>query len=106
MHNGDTFALDVVRDRYLGPGNKNPGPPKLTELLELYKDRGYDANIVSDAKTTSRQRFGGVSRRNNRGRDGGSGGNGDNFKNVGPGNEAAAPRASHLHQQVGRDQGL
>eukprot|EP00873_Tetraselmis_striata_P007135 jgi/Tetstr1/427399/TSEL_017563.t1 len=71
MHHGDTFALDLVRERYLCPGTENPGhPSELTELLELYKDRVYDANIASAAKTTARQRFGGAFRSNDRDRDG------------------------------------
>eukprot|EP00873_Tetraselmis_striata_P000173 jgi/Tetstr1/420437/TSEL_011551.t1 len=72
MHNGVTFALDVVRERYLRPGTENLGSPEFTELLELYKDRVYDAHIASDAKPTSRQRFGGVFRRHDRDRDGGT----------------------------------
>eukprot|EP00873_Tetraselmis_striata_P011024 jgi/Tetstr1/431288/TSEL_020982.t2 len=38
------------------------GSAEFTELLELYKDRVYDANIASAA----RQRFGGVFGRNDR----------------------------------------
>eukprot|EP00873_Tetraselmis_striata_P023468 jgi/Tetstr1/443732/TSEL_031720.t1 len=42
MHNGDTFALDVVLARYLRHGTENPGSPELsTELLEPYMDRVY-----------------------------------------------------------------
>eukprot|EP00873_Tetraselmis_striata_P009710 jgi/Tetstr1/429974/TSEL_019836.t1 len=67
MHHGDIFALDVVRERYLRPGTENLGSPELTELLELYKDRVYVANIASAAKTTARsQRFGGAFWRNDR----------------------------------------
>eukprot|EP00873_Tetraselmis_striata_P011766 jgi/Tetstr1/432030/TSEL_021503.t1 len=36
MHNGDTFALDVVRGRYLILCSENLGSPEFTELLELY----------------------------------------------------------------------
>eukprot|EP00873_Tetraselmis_striata_P007219 jgi/Tetstr1/427483/TSEL_017611.t1 len=65
MHNGDTFALDVVRERYyLRPGTDNMGSPEFTELLELCKDRVYDANIASAAKNTARHGFGGAIRRN------------------------------------------
>eukprot|EP00873_Tetraselmis_striata_P017489 jgi/Tetstr1/437753/TSEL_026407.t1 len=35
MHHRDTFALDVVRERYHRPGTtKNPGSPEISELLE------------------------------------------------------------------------
>eukprot|EP00873_Tetraselmis_striata_P015768 jgi/Tetstr1/436032/TSEL_024911.t1 len=51
MHNGDTFALDVVRERYLRPSTVNIGSPEFTELLELHKERVYDDNIASAAKT-------------------------------------------------------
>eukprot|EP00873_Tetraselmis_striata_P036532 jgi/Tetstr1/456796/TSEL_043470.t1 len=68
------------------------GSPEFTELLELYKDRVYDANIASAAKTTARQcLFGGALQRNDRGRDGG-GGSRENFKTARPGREAVAPR--------------
>eukprot|EP00873_Tetraselmis_striata_P003741 jgi/Tetstr1/424005/TSEL_014616.t1 len=50
MHNGHTFVPDVVRERYLCPGTKNMGSIELTEVAELYKDRVYDAYIVSAAK--------------------------------------------------------
>eukprot|EP00873_Tetraselmis_striata_P034030 jgi/Tetstr1/454294/TSEL_041213.t1 len=66
---------------------------KVTKLLELYKDRVYDANIASAAKTTARQRFGGALRRNDRDRDGG-GGSRENFKSTRLGREAVAPRAT------------
>eukprot|EP00873_Tetraselmis_striata_P036677 jgi/Tetstr1/456941/TSEL_043611.t1 len=66
-----------------------------SELLELYKDRVYDANIASAAKTTARQRFGGaLIRRNDRDRDGGGGGSRENFKTTRPGRVAVAPRAT------------
>eukprot|EP00873_Tetraselmis_striata_P027758 jgi/Tetstr1/448022/TSEL_035323.t1 len=72
MLHDDTFALDVIRARYFRPGTENMGSsPECTELQELYKDRIYDANIASAAKTTARQRFGGALRRNDRDRDGG-----------------------------------
>eukprot|EP00873_Tetraselmis_striata_P002643 jgi/Tetstr1/422907/TSEL_013689.t1 len=90
-HHGDTFALDVVRERYPRPGTENPGSPEFTELLELYKDRVYNANIASAAITTARQRFGGALRRNDRDRDGG-GNNRDNFQNARPG-----ARRQHHH---------
>eukprot|EP00873_Tetraselmis_striata_P041650 jgi/Tetstr1/461914/TSEL_006992.t1 len=51
MHHGDTFALDVVRERYLRSGTENMRSPEFSELLELCKDRIYDANIASAAKT-------------------------------------------------------
>eukprot|EP00873_Tetraselmis_striata_P024824 jgi/Tetstr1/445088/TSEL_032893.t1 len=52
MHNGDTFAPDVVqRERYLRLGIENLGSPEFAPLLELYKHRVNDANIASDAKT-------------------------------------------------------
>eukprot|EP00873_Tetraselmis_striata_P003490 jgi/Tetstr1/423754/TSEL_014385.t1 len=35
IHHGDTFAIDVVRERYLRPGTENLGSLELTELLEL-----------------------------------------------------------------------
>eukprot|EP00873_Tetraselmis_striata_P001967 jgi/Tetstr1/422231/TSEL_013083.t1 len=81
MHHGDTFALDVVRERYLRSGTENMRSPEFSELLELCKDRIYDANIASAAKTTARQRFGCALRRNDRDRDGG-GGSRENFKNT------------------------
>eukprot|EP00873_Tetraselmis_striata_P040454 jgi/Tetstr1/460718/TSEL_005905.t1 len=90
MHHGDTVALDVVRERYLHPDTENLGSPEFSELLELYEDRVYDANIASAAKTAARQRFGGALRRNDRDRDGG-GGSRDNFKTTRPGREAVAP---------------
>eukprot|EP00873_Tetraselmis_striata_P022020 jgi/Tetstr1/442284/TSEL_030425.t1 len=57
------------------------GSPEFTELLELYKDRMYDANIASAAKTSAPQHFVGDPRCNDRDRDGG-GGSRDNFKNL------------------------
>eukprot|EP00873_Tetraselmis_striata_P042587 jgi/Tetstr1/462851/TSEL_007800.t1 len=66
MHNGDTFSLHVVRERYIRHGTKNMGSPECTEMLELYKDRVYDANTAGVAKTR-------------------------NFKKVRPAREAAAP---------------
>eukprot|EP00873_Tetraselmis_striata_P028818 jgi/Tetstr1/449082/TSEL_036295.t1 len=71
MHNGDTFALNVVRYRYFRPVIENLGSPEFSELLELYQDRVNDASIASAAKTTARQRFGGALRRNDRDWDGG-----------------------------------
>eukprot|EP00873_Tetraselmis_striata_P045291 jgi/Tetstr1/465555/TSEL_010224.t1 len=69
MLHGDTFALDIVRERYLRPGTENLGS---RELMELYKDRVYDANnIASVAKTTARGRSGGALRHNDRDRYGG-----------------------------------
>eukprot|EP00873_Tetraselmis_striata_P033077 jgi/Tetstr1/453341/TSEL_040332.t1 len=35
MNNGDTFALDVVRKRYLRPGTEKLGSLEFTELIEL-----------------------------------------------------------------------
>eukprot|EP00873_Tetraselmis_striata_P037961 jgi/Tetstr1/458225/TSEL_044713.t1 len=67
--------------------------PEFSELLELYKDRVYGANITSAAKTTARQRFGGALRRNDRDRDGG-GGCYEDFKTTRPWREAVAPRAA------------
>eukprot|EP00873_Tetraselmis_striata_P002824 jgi/Tetstr1/423088/TSEL_013859.t1 len=93
MHHGDTFALDVVRERYFrGPDTENLGVPQVIGLLELYKDRVYDANIAS-AKTTARHRFGGAFQRNDRDRDGG-GSIPEHFKTTRPGREAVAPRAT------------
>eukprot|EP00873_Tetraselmis_striata_P042736 jgi/Tetstr1/463000/TSEL_007939.t1 len=54
MHHGDTFGLDVVREHYFRLGTDNHGSPEFSELVELYKDRVYDANIASAAKTTAR----------------------------------------------------
>eukprot|EP00873_Tetraselmis_striata_P007615 jgi/Tetstr1/427879/TSEL_017955.t1 len=94
MHNGDTFALAVVRERYLRHGTENLGSAEFTELLELYKDRVYDANIASVAKTSARQRFGdGPEHRNDCNRDGG-GGNRDGFKNARPARKTAASRTT------------
>eukprot|EP00873_Tetraselmis_striata_P041270 jgi/Tetstr1/461534/TSEL_006640.t1 len=87
------FALDVVRERYFRPGTENLGPPEFPELLELYKDRVYDANIASAAKTIARKGFGGALRRNDRGREGG-GGRRENFKTTRPVREPVAPRAT------------
>eukprot|EP00873_Tetraselmis_striata_P039829 jgi/Tetstr1/460093/TSEL_000471.t1 len=94
MHHGDTFALDVVRERYFRLGTENLESPEFPELLELYKDRVYDADIASTAKTTARQRFGGaLLRRNDRDREGG-GGSRENFKTTRPVREAVVPRAT------------
>eukprot|EP00873_Tetraselmis_striata_P006080 jgi/Tetstr1/426344/TSEL_016657.t1 len=93
MHHGDTFALNVVRKRYLRPITENLGPHEFTELLELYQDRVYDANIASAAKTTARLRIGSILRRNYRGREG-SGGSRKNFKTSKPGARGVAPRAN------------
>eukprot|EP00873_Tetraselmis_striata_P018214 jgi/Tetstr1/438478/TSEL_027033.t1 len=104
MHHGDTFALDVVRERYyLRPGTDNMGSPEFTELLELCKDRVYDANIVSAAKNTARHGFGGALRRNDRYRDGGGGISGENFKTTRPWREAVAPRATLFAKDVTKD---
>eukprot|EP00873_Tetraselmis_striata_P040625 jgi/Tetstr1/460889/TSEL_006046.t1 len=51
MHNGDTFALDVERERYLRAGTENMRSLEITELLGLYKDHVYDANIASVEKS-------------------------------------------------------
>eukprot|EP00873_Tetraselmis_striata_P041738 jgi/Tetstr1/462002/TSEL_007073.t1 len=67
--------------------------PEFCELLELYKDRVYDANIASAAKTTARQRFGGALRRNDCDRERG-GGSRKNFKTTRRVREAVAPRAT------------
>eukprot|EP00873_Tetraselmis_striata_P018584 jgi/Tetstr1/438848/TSEL_027357.t1 len=98
VHNGNTFVLGVVRERYLRPGTENMGSPDFTDL-----DRVYDANIASAASTTTRQRyFSGACRRNDRDRDGG-GNNRDNFRNARhPRREAAAPRAT-VTKDVTRD---
>eukprot|EP00873_Tetraselmis_striata_P024742 jgi/Tetstr1/445006/TSEL_032814.t1 len=56
MHNGHTFALDVVRERYLRPCTENLRPFQFIELLvNMYKDRVYDANIASAANTSACQ---------------------------------------------------
>eukprot|EP00873_Tetraselmis_striata_P035088 jgi/Tetstr1/455352/TSEL_042187.t1 len=83
MHHGDSFALDVVRERYFRHDTENLGSPEFSELLQLYKDRVYDADIASAAKTTARQRFGGALRRNDRDREGG-GGSLENIKTTRP----------------------
>eukprot|EP00873_Tetraselmis_striata_P024105 jgi/Tetstr1/444369/TSEL_032260.t1 len=89
-HHGDTFALDVVRERYFRLGTENLGSPEFSELLELHKDRVYDdANIASAAKSTARQRFGGALWRTDRDWDGG-GGSRENFKITRPVREAVA----------------
>eukprot|EP00873_Tetraselmis_striata_P009178 jgi/Tetstr1/429442/TSEL_019352.t1 len=104
MHNGDTFALDDVWERYLRHGTtKNLGSPEFTELRALYKDRVYNTNIASVAKTSARQCFGGGPRRNDRDRDGG-GGNSDKFKNARPGCETAASRLT-VAKDVTKDSG-
>eukprot|EP00873_Tetraselmis_striata_P005611 jgi/Tetstr1/425875/TSEL_016249.t1 len=91
MHNIDIFALDdVARERYLRPGTENPGSPEFTELHERDKDRVYDANIASAAKSTALQRFSGVLTRNDRDWDGG-GSSRENFKTTHPGRKAVAP---------------
>eukprot|EP00873_Tetraselmis_striata_P040524 jgi/Tetstr1/460788/TSEL_005972.t1 len=51
MHHDDIFALDVVQERYLRPRTENQGPPEFPELLELYKDRVYHANITNAANS-------------------------------------------------------
>eukprot|EP00873_Tetraselmis_striata_P041553 jgi/Tetstr1/461817/TSEL_006898.t1 len=103
MHNGDTFAVDVVRECYLRSGTDNMGSPEFTELLEPSKDRVYDANVASAAKTIACQRFGGVFQCHDRNR-GGGGGSCDNFKNARHGREAAAPRATFT-KDVAKDYG-
>eukprot|EP00873_Tetraselmis_striata_P034582 jgi/Tetstr1/454846/TSEL_000324.t1 len=67
MLNGDTLALDFVRERYLSHGTENTGFPEFTELLELYKDHVYHVN---------------------------GGGKHDNFKNASPARATAAPRTT------------
>eukprot|EP00873_Tetraselmis_striata_P009969 jgi/Tetstr1/430233/TSEL_020062.t1 len=87
-----------MRERYLGLA-------EFTELLELYKDRVYDTNIASAAKTSARQRFGDGPRRNDCNRDGG-GGNRNGFKNVRPARETAASRttfATDVTKDCGED---
>eukprot|EP00873_Tetraselmis_striata_P005520 jgi/Tetstr1/425784/TSEL_001567.t1 len=84
-----TFALNVVRERYVRLGTENLGSLK----FELHEDRVYDANIASVAMTLVRRRFGGGPRRNDRDRDGG-GGNRNNFKNARLERETAAPRTA------------
>eukprot|EP00873_Tetraselmis_striata_P029323 jgi/Tetstr1/449587/TSEL_036674.t1 len=104
MHNGDTFALDAVWERYLRHGTtKNLGSPEFTELRALYKDRVYNTNIASVAKTSARQCFGGGPRRNDRDRDGG-GGNSDKFKNARPRCETEASRLT-VAKDVTKDSG-
>eukprot|EP00873_Tetraselmis_striata_P011972 jgi/Tetstr1/432236/TSEL_002272.t1 len=76
---------------------------KLTEIPELHKDRVYDANIASAAKTSARQRFGGGHLRTNRNRDGGWGNCGGNFKTARPkSREALAPRAAFAKDDSAR----
>eukprot|EP00873_Tetraselmis_striata_P034527 jgi/Tetstr1/454791/TSEL_041671.t1 len=103
MHNGDTFAFDVARERYLRPGTENFGRPEFTDLLELYKDRAYDANIASTAKTPARHHFGSGNRPttdhdNNRDR-GGSGSNIDNFSDHATGARGGGGATNHLCQR-------
>eukprot|EP00873_Tetraselmis_striata_P027511 jgi/Tetstr1/447775/TSEL_035105.t1 len=38
MHNGDTFALDVVRELFLRHGTENPGSPEIAELHDSFKN--------------------------------------------------------------------
>eukprot|EP00873_Tetraselmis_striata_P006520 jgi/Tetstr1/426784/TSEL_016999.t1 len=102
MQYGDTFAVDVVRERYLNPGTENPGSPGFSELWELCKDRVNDANITSAAKTTARHRFGGALRRNDRDPDCGGGRRG-NFKTTRPGREAVARRATVAKDATNKD---
>eukprot|EP00873_Tetraselmis_striata_P042806 jgi/Tetstr1/463070/TSEL_008005.t1 len=71
------------------PAMKTWGSPEFTELLELCKDRVYDANITSAAH----QRFGGAFRCNDRERDG-SGSSRENFKTTRPWRGTVAPRAT------------
>eukprot|EP00873_Tetraselmis_striata_P002958 jgi/Tetstr1/423222/TSEL_001340.t1 len=99
MHHGDTFALDVVLERYLRPDTENLGSPELSELQELYKDRVYDANIASAAKITARRRFGGALRRNDRDRDGG-GARRENLKTTRPGRKTVEPRATFANDAI------
>eukprot|EP00873_Tetraselmis_striata_P044336 jgi/Tetstr1/464600/TSEL_009355.t1 len=63
--------------------SENLGWPDSSELLELYMDGVYNANIASAAKTTARQRFSGALRRNDRDRDSG-GGTREHFKTTRP----------------------
>eukprot|EP00873_Tetraselmis_striata_P020573 jgi/Tetstr1/440837/TSEL_000253.t1 len=79
--------------------------PEFSLLLELYKDRVYDANIASAAKTTARLRFGGALRRNDRDQDGG-GGSRENFRTTRPGREAVAPRATFAKDGAKDTQGV
>eukprot|EP00873_Tetraselmis_striata_P034948 jgi/Tetstr1/455212/TSEL_042061.t1 len=104
MHHGDSFALDVLKERYLRLGTENQGSPEFTEVLKLYKDCVYGANIASDAKTsadiasaaktTARQCFGGTLRRNDRNRDSGGSNHRENSRHARPGREAVAPRST------------
>eukprot|EP00873_Tetraselmis_striata_P043290 jgi/Tetstr1/463554/TSEL_008433.t1 len=51
MRKGDTtFALDVVCERYLSHGTENLRSPEFTELMELCKDRAYDANVDGERR--------------------------------------------------------
>eukprot|EP00873_Tetraselmis_striata_P025438 jgi/Tetstr1/445702/TSEL_003501.t1 len=100
MHNGDTLALEVVRERYLRDVTENMGSTELTELMEPYKDPVYDANITSGAKTTAQQCFGGGHRRGDRDRDGG-GDNRHSFKTARPERETLAPWPSLVKDSAG-----
>eukprot|EP00873_Tetraselmis_striata_P038428 jgi/Tetstr1/458692/TSEL_045082.t1 len=95
MHHGDTFTLDVARERYFRPGTDHQWSLEFSELLELYKDRVYDANIASAAKTTPHPIA--IQRRppaqNDCDRDGG-GGSRENSKTTRPVREAVVPRAT------------
>eukprot|EP00873_Tetraselmis_striata_P010856 jgi/Tetstr1/431120/TSEL_020835.t1 len=70
MHNGETCALDAMHERYLRHGIENLGSPEFTELLELYLDRVYAANIATAAKTSVCMRSGGGHPCDDRHRDG------------------------------------
>eukprot|EP00873_Tetraselmis_striata_P000881 jgi/Tetstr1/421145/TSEL_012188.t1 len=78
MHNGDTFALEDVQERYPRSGTENTGSPEFTELLELNKDRVHHANIAS-VPLLSRLSHDGD-------------GNRDSFKNARPARETTASR--------------
>eukprot|EP00873_Tetraselmis_striata_P011112 jgi/Tetstr1/431376/TSEL_021067.t1 len=87
-----TSAPAAIRHAAIRAARAQAGSAEFTELLELYKDRVYDANIASFAKTTAaRQRLGCGPRRNDHDWDGG---NRDNFKIVRTGREVAAPRVT------------
>eukprot|EP00873_Tetraselmis_striata_P014391 jgi/Tetstr1/434655/TSEL_023746.t1 len=71
----------------------NLGAPEFTEFMGIYKDRDFDADIASAAKTSTRQPFGGGHRCSHSDWEGG-GGNRDNFKTARSPREVQAPRAA------------
>eukprot|EP00873_Tetraselmis_striata_P029755 jgi/Tetstr1/450019/TSEL_037066.t1 len=92
LHHGDPLRSTSYGNVTSAPTPRTWGRPSF-RATGAHKDRVYDVNIASAAKTTARQRFGGALWRNDHNRDGG-GGSRDNFKTTSPGREAVAPRAT------------